>query len=588
MTRQLHDDTERALMAFDSRFPQMRSLVERVINNEMEQCRFETPQDRQQTGTVFTRIVRDHKLSELVIFDSKGKAVWDSKRDLSELSETHRAGHKIMGGIGARILGHINDQPTDVKLDSSILLLETMGGASEGILRFAKSVGTIIPMNLAETQSWTILKPLYARDGTASHLAMGSWQKDELEKYYIEKYLVGSRRLTGGISILADDLKNNRLYPEEYPNLSKLDDFRHELKLRQSTTIGKVQMGDHNLLVTGIKPKELEFFRLIGVVSDKPVIIKIGNLRMKMWLFVAVCAITSVFLGFVLSERFLAPVSELAKGVRAIENRIFRFRIDYTANDELGELARAFNNVMEGLSDLEVARIVQESLFPTSKIESGEFAVAGRSLAATALGGDYFDLYKLESGKILIVIGDVSGHGVPAALVMAMAKALIERETEIFNDSKGILTVLHTVFFRTLKRKRIMTCFIGILDPADGSFEYANAGHNFPFLRRNSGEVKFLEQGKSYPLGSVKKNTFEPGLLELEPGDRLVMYTDGLVETTTATGAIGYEKLRKNLDSLLDDDPEKACEKIFNWQTSLSTAQDQEDDITVVILTRKS
>ena len=353
--------------------------------------------------------------------------------------------------------------------------------------------------------------------------------------------------------------------------------------MRQSTTIGRLGGRKHDWLITGIKPKTMTTFYLVALASDAPIRAEIGKMRNQLWGFAAVAALISVFLGVILSQRFLVPIRDLAQGVEAIQVREFKHRVPFTEGDELGDLARTFNSVMEGLSDLEVARIVQESLFPSGKLIAGAFEVYGTSRSSSELGGDYFDLQQLHDGRVLVLIGDVSGHGVPSALVMAMAKALVERESETNPHPVNLLEVVHRILFRTLKRKRMMTCFLALLDPPNRLLTYSNAGHNFPILYRDGEEPRFLEN-KSFPLGSVKRNRFTPDDLILQPGDRLLLYTDGLVEAKMGDEMIGYNRMSKVVRQFLHDDAQASCEAVVNWHIGLTGDGPQEDDITLVLL----
>jgi HAMP domain-containing protein len=438
---------------------------------------------------------------------------------------------------------------------------------------------------MAGNSMWTWLLPLHDDKGRATHMVIGHWRKQEMEQLYVRTAINNFRRtIPGGVLFAHSGAKE---YPRRFPQANRLRNFRRELELRQTTTTGFLTMNDHRLLLTGIKPKELTLFHLIALVPDRPLREQLALMQKRLGLFVALCAAISLFLGVLLSQRFLAPIANLTSGVAAIEDRRFQHRVAVGEEDELGDLARTFNRVMEGLSDLEVGRIVQESLFPQLSVEAGEYRAFGRSSSASELGGDYFDLQVLSDGKVLMLVGDVSGHGVPAALVMAMAKALIERECETNPQPEKLLETVHRILFRTLKRKRMMTCFLLVLDPERGEITYANAGHNFPVLYRLGHPPRYLEN-KSLPLGSTKRNSFKADRLSMEPGDRVLLYTDGLVEAKTRAGQmIGYDRTVKTVAELADEDPIRSCDRIFAWHQNLTGGGLQDDDITVVLLTRK-
>jgi len=418
-------------------------------------------------------------------------------------------------------------------------------------------------------------------------MVVSYWRKNDLEQLYISKNLLTEQRNMPGIRLYAISPENDWKCPKNFRYAPYILSFIRNLQLKQATTIGRLSFGGVNYLVTGIKPKELADSFLIGLISDASINREIQAIRIGLWFFTATSLIISLFLGVILSQRFLTPIRELSRGVEAIQKREFDHRLPSGGLDELGELARTFNRVMEGLSDLEVGKIVQESLFPKEEVKSGEYRIFGRTMTASELGGDYFDILPLPDGKILFLIGDVSGHGVPAALVMAMAKALVERECEVDPQPVKVLSMLHEILLKILKRRKMMTCFMGMLDTKENVLHTSNAGHNFPYFFPGSGAAPFPIESHSKPLGSWKVNVFKAFSFSFNLGDCLMMYTDGLVEAKTRDGVIGYERMVADIRPLLSPDPRESCERIFDYYRKVVLGT-QEDDITVLILTRQA
>lgn len=582
--RQAHDDAERFLMAFDGKFPQMRGLMEIRLRKLFAKCHFDTPR-----GKAFTRKVMEYfktgfRGNDLLIYDRKGKIAAEISREFNERTDRNR---KMMGGLAGTVLGNLRGEDFKGGMDSATLLLESLAGSNSPLVQMTRNLGRIIDFSIAGNLSWTYIYPINDRVGRPEYMAIGYWRKQDLERVYLGGNVLSAHRAIPGLSVYAPHVEYQEGIPGEFPLAPRLGKFIEELKVRQSTTIAQMRFRGKNYLVTGIKPKEMFYHLLISVQPDDEIRREIGVLENRLWAFSSLCAGISVFLGLILSQRFLTPIGELAGGVVEIQKRNFKHRVPIHDVDELGELAGTFNRVMEGLTDLEVGRIVQESLFPTEEVKAGNVRIFGRSVSASELGGDYFDLQKLPDGRILVLIGDVSGHGVPAALVMAMAKALVERECEGNPSPDKLLDIIHRVFYRTLKRKRMMTCFLGLYNTETDEFHFSNAGHNFPFFFRHDGEVLSLEN-KSLPLGSMKRNSFTTDVVRLEPGDRILLYTDGLVEARTHTGFVGYQTIRDVVGELLEDDPRKSCDQVFQWHRNLTTGGPQEDDITVVLLNRQT
>ena len=198
--------------------------------------------------------------------------------------------------------------------------------------------------------------------------------------------------------------------------------------------------------------------------------------------------------------------------------------------------------------EVELARELQRDLLPSSPPELPGWAVANSYRTANAIGGDYHDFQRTADGRLAIVVGDASGHGMAAALIMAIANTTLKAAIDVDPEPRAVLTRLNQALFRTGGRKAFMTCFYGVLDPENGRLEYACAGHPFPLLLRAGGELGELGTG-ALPLGIKESVTVTPEAVSVEPGDRLLFYSDGLPEALDdAKGrAFGFGRLRELL-----------------------------------------
>lgn len=581
--RQTHDEGERALRAFDARFPQMRGMMEITFNKLVSTCH-----------TDGNNLVRVRKVMEffgrrflsnnMVLYDAEGNVAIDLKIDGA--GEESLKARKMMGLVGAQVIANLNQEKYSGKLDTASLILETLAPGENLASNLTREIGRVLNLSMAGNETWMLMLPIKTSAGRVTHVMLAYWKKFDLELVYLSKYLIPSQRALPGLRLYGWN-ESGKNTPAVFPLEGRLSTLLSDLKLRQSTTISQISGFNETWLATGIKPKELARHLLVGLMPKAPIIEEMRLLEQRIWMFAGMIVVMSLFLGVHLSQRFLTPIGELATGVDAIRQRSFSHRVPEAGQDELGDLARTFNGVMEGLADLEVAKIVQESLFPSNEVKAGEYGIYGESHTMTALGGDYYDLQRLGDGRVLLLVGDVSGHGVPAALVMAMAKALVERESEQPTTPEVILDVIHRVFYRTLKRKRMMTCFLAILDPIAHKLLYANAGHNYPVKFRLGEQPAFLELN-GMPLGSMKKNVLKLAETDLKPGDRIVFYTDGIVEAKIGGKELGYQRMSEELAIRLCDDARKSCERIFAWHQSLTSGSDQQDDITLLVLTRAS
>jgi serine phosphatase RsbU (regulator of sigma subunit) len=184
-------------------------------------------------------------------------------------------------------------------------------------------------------------------------------------------------------------------------------------------------------------------------------------------------------------------------------------------------------------SDLEVARQIQFGLLPFEPWERGGFTVRSAMRPANTVGGDYFDVVELGEGRLGVVIGDVAGKGMPAALLMALLQGSLRTLLTAGLRGCELMAKLNAHLFANIPSNRLVTLFYGELDPASGAFAYVNAGHNPPVLVRHGGPLERLT-ATAVALGVVRETAFEAREARFAGGDRLFLYTDGLTEAENA------------------------------------------------------
>lgn len=195
--------------------------------------------------------------------------------------------------------------------------------------------------------------------------------------------------------------------------------------------------------------------------------------------------------------------------------------------------------------ELEVARSVQAELLPRGEIEIPGYRVAHGYRTANEVGGDYYDFLPVAGDRVAVVVGDASGHGMAAGLVMALASAAIRTAVELDPSPVAVARTVNHVLARTGGARSFMSLFVGLLEPATGALEYVDAGHPFPLLRRAGGEVVELGRG-GLPLGLRPSLPLSAERTTLAPGDTLVFYSDGLPEGVGRDGqTFGFERLRE-------------------------------------------
>ncbi len=186
--------------------------------------------------------------------------------------------------------------------------------------------------------------------------------------------------------------------------------------------------------------------------------------------------------------------------------------------------------------DLKIASSIQRSFLPTDPpADDGRscFALHAAMIPAQEVGGDFYDHFWLDEGRLGVVIGDVSGKGVPAALLMAVTRTLLRACVPRGDDPGACLEEVNRLLLRDTSADRFVTLFYAVLDAHRGELRYANAGHNPPLLLRAAGTVEPLP-GSGLVVGIVPKTTYETRTVRIEPGDRLFLYTDGIPEAMDA------------------------------------------------------
>jgi hypothetical protein len=197
--------------------------------------------------------------------------------------------------------------------------------------------------------------------------------------------------------------------------------------------------------------------------------------------------------------------------------------------------------------ELEVARELQAALLPRDMPIVPGWSFAHSYRTANEVGGDYYDLMPLPDGRIALVVGDASGHGMAAGLVMAIANATLKTALDLDPAPERVAALLNRAIFRIGTKRTFMSIFYAVLDPATGALEYVCAGHPFPFIRRDDGRIEELGRG-GLPLGMREDLPLETGTTELHPGDLLVFYTDGLAEAIDASGlSFSYDRIAELL-----------------------------------------
>lgn len=234
--------------------------------------------------------------------------------------------------------------------------------------------------------------------------------------------------------------------------------------------------------------------------------------------------------------------------------------------------------------ELEVARELQAALLPYEMPIVPNWSVAHSYRTANEVGGDYYDLMPLPDGRVALIVGDASGHGMGAGLVMAIANATLKTALDIDPSPERVVSLLNRTIWRIGTKRTFMSIFYAVLTPETGEMEYACAGHPFPLVRRADGRIEELGCG-GLPLGMREMLPVNAATVQLHPGDLLVFYTDGLAEAVDAHGhAFSYERIAALLRE--GGGPQTVHDHILATFDQHMVDEQLRDDLTLMVLAR--
>jgi steroid delta-isomerase-like uncharacterized protein len=239
------------------------------------------------------------------------------------------------------------------------------------------------------------------------------------------------------------------------------------------------------------------------------------------------------------------------------------------------------------VQELRVARSIQEASLPKEVPELEGWQISPRYQPAREVGGDFYDFHQLSEGRLGVVMGDATGKGVPAALVMSTTCGMLQLAAEALDSSSPgeVLERVNETLLARIPSNMFVTCFYAILEPKSASLRFANAGHDLPCLQRRNGEAEEL-RARGMPLGLMPGMRYEEKEIVLEEGEAALFYSDGLVEAHDPKGEMfGFPRLRalvaeQGEESSLGD---FCLEELYSF---VGEGWEQEDDITLLTLRR--
>jgi len=299
-----------------------------------------------------------------------------------------------------------------------------------------------------------------------------------------------------------------------------------------------------------------------------------------------------------LSSRLTRNLSVLSDGVKRIAAGDYRARVNLTSKDEIGKLAAAFNQMAADVErheraaieqerltrELELGRQIQHEMLPQTPLQVGRIGVRGESVPAKEVGGDFYNYFTTSSGQIGLLVGDVSGKGVGAALLMANLQASLRARLTLDQDLVSLARQLDADVGASTPGAVYSTLFVGLLDPEARTLTYVNAGHNPQLVVRRGRALEHMSS-TGMPIGLLAGHGYADRRVRLEAGDVLFFYTDGCVEAENPAGDLfGLERLEAFLTGLQTGSGDDILAGVGQALTAFRAGREPLDDATMMVV----
>jgi sigma-B regulation protein RsbU (phosphoserine phosphatase) len=400
---------------------------------------------------------------------------------------------------------------------------------------------------------------------------------------------------------IAQGKRNREIVVKEIRGNSQVD-FDRQTRDSSGLFLGTVAGGEESAIYyTTIKANNWTFM----VVWPIEKYLKDQSSMRKLFLALAIGGyIIILIIILLISFRVAKPLKELAIAARKLGRGNFNVTIpQITGRDEISEFAGAFSNMLTELKDhierqkdmkriereLDLARNIQLSMLPGSEHDENSdddrHELAPFLLPAKEVGGDFYDFFKIDNDHLCVVIGDVSGKGVAAALFMMVARIILRTTTK---NLKSIVDAFNRTNFALAKRNKLnmfVTVWAGIIDLRTGHIDFASAGHNPPAIRHSDGSVEFIKSKAGLVMAAMEETIYKPQTYDLKQGDTLFLYTDGVTEATNSNNVLfGDNRLLATLKMGGERSTADTCTLVKKEIDNFVQDAPQFDDITMLAI----
>ncbi len=582
---QISMESARLLRDFDSRYEQQKYNFTTRLNRKIDSINAagaSTLDDK--TIAQIKQMIRVFEVSESFLFADDGKTIFAFNEDGKNLNNTVRYFKTLAEGV-LRYMNRIIQ-----KADKSDMLSKiTSPEDSDFIRNSIRDSRKIWPITIGDSVRmgyWNFFgKP---KEYINRYFLLLMWTEEALQRIYVRNNLKNLQKNLLGIKLHIRSSKTGHFLSTGVKNADELQRFMRRIEERGTISADSLKMGNANFVGMGMVGNKLNSITLCALFPESGIENHVRAIARNLFAGAALSILLTTVLGILVAQQFMKPVKALATAAQAINRQNYRHRVDGLDHDEFGHLGGVINRVTEGLGELEIAKVVQESLFPEDRFFQDDCEVFGKSVVMTTLGGDYFDYFKIDEENFGVIIGDVAGHGVGAALIMAMAKArVIMTDAQQRLDPAFLTGLVHQILLNLKSRnlRRMMTFQYLVINSKTGLVRFCNAGHCYPLLV-SRGSTRYVELIGS-PLGAGKRARYQNLEFKMEQGDSLILYTDGVIEAQNSENQpLDLNGLQKIAQQFYDSDCRQFYHNIFS--AYIEWAGEAADDTTIIVIGRKS
>ena len=393
-----------------------------------------------------------------------------------------------------------------------------------------------------------------------------------------------------------------------YTNIERvmIDDTGYFIAYTQLSTLPwslSVVMSVDEVIAPALENEDYIIDQTIEAISgiDQMIYIVLGIFALALILTLA----GNTLLAHRMAKGLAKPIVELSEGAGIIGAGNLDYKLDVKTGDEIEVLSGAFNRMIDNIktitaeqerigAELDVATKIQASMVPCifpPFPDRDEFDIYASMKPAKEVGGDFYDFFFINNDTLAIVMADVSGKGIPAALFMVISKTLLKNNAQNFSSGgegkspKEVFDTVNNILCENNDADMFVTAFMGYLDIPSGTFTFVNAGHNPPLLKRSEGGFEWLNSRPCFVLAGMENTVYRQEEIKLRTGDMLFLYTDGVTEAMNEDLELFSDpRLLETANKYAADSPEELLSSLMDEVVNYAGKAEQADDITMLAL----